>query len=287
MKSTALHSRKCSPHQGFTLIELLVVIAIIAILAAILFPVFAKAREKARQTACLSNMKQLGLGFAQYTQDYDEIFPCGMYQAAGAGNNGGQGWAGQIYPYVKSKQVFTCPDDSTPVDRNLQQTAMSYAMNQLLDSTYGNTPSTTSLAKLNAPANIVCLFEVNNAKINYFQVDNIPDMQSPTQIGYNGYYAGGNSDGTKVYYATGNMGAPFTNSDFTKKPYHTDGANWMAADSHVKWLRGERISNGGDATDSNTPANPFAGPTAAGTDNMSYTPAGGATIRYTMTFSTQ
>ena len=75
-----------SRKSGFTLIELLVLIAIIAILAAILFPVFAKVREKARQISCLSNMKQLGLGFAQYTQDNDEAYPCGMWQAV-AGNN--------------------------------------------------------------------------------------------------------------------------------------------------------------------------------------------------------
>src|SRR5476651_29540 len=95
--------------QGFTLIELLVVIAIIAILAAILFPVFAKAREKARQTSCASNEKQLGLAFIQYCQDYDEMFPVGTYgNANGAGadpaapyGNRGFGWAGQIYSYVK------------------------------------------------------------------------------------------------------------------------------------------------------------------------------------------
>ena len=102
---------------AFTLIELLVVIAIIAILAAILFPVFAKAREKARQANCAMNLKQLALATMQYEQDYDEFPPCGMqFDAAVAlntcdANLVGMGWAGQIYPYVKSLNVFSCPDD--------------------------------------------------------------------------------------------------------------------------------------------------------------------------------
>jgi prepilin-type N-terminal cleavage/methylation domain-containing protein/prepilin-type processing-associated H-X9-DG protein len=86
---------------GFTLIELLVVIAIIAILAAILFPVFAQAREKARQTACLSNSKQLGTGVAMYLQDYDETFPIGS-------SAGGYSWARQVHPYIKNAGVFSC-----------------------------------------------------------------------------------------------------------------------------------------------------------------------------------
>src|SRR5579872_1765147 len=97
-------------NKGFTLIELLVVIAIIAILAAILFPVFAKVREKARQTSCLSNEKQLGLGFVQYVQDNDETYPL---DGAYSGTDLGQGWGGQIYPYVKSTGVYHCPDDPT------------------------------------------------------------------------------------------------------------------------------------------------------------------------------
>src|ERR1700758_2071511 len=95
--------------KGFTLIELLVVIAIIAILAAILFPVFAKVREKARQTSCLSNEKQLGLGITQYNQDYDELVPAGYFPT---NQPPGQGWAGELYSYVKSKKVFLCPDES-------------------------------------------------------------------------------------------------------------------------------------------------------------------------------
>src|ERR1051325_9939049 len=92
--------------RGFTLIELLVVIAIIAILAAILFPVFARAREAARTSSCLSNTKQLGLAFMSYKQDYDETWVCGW------GNNGqpisGE-WTMVLDPYIKNTQIFRCP----------------------------------------------------------------------------------------------------------------------------------------------------------------------------------
>ncbi|MBU0611664.1 MAG: DUF1559 domain-containing protein [Armatimonadetes bacterium] len=111
--------------HGFTLIELLVVIAIIAILAAILFPVFAKAREKARQTSCLNNMKQLALGCLQYAQDYDEMVPgvaMGPFRATGAqvapwydlcfhptSLGYYPSWPLAIYPYVNNRQVYICP----------------------------------------------------------------------------------------------------------------------------------------------------------------------------------
>ncbi len=106
------HLTKNSPQnvkKAFTLIELLVVIAIIAILAAILFPVFARARENARRSSCQSNMKQIGLGFAQYTQDYDEKYPVSSSSTGGATKII---WGEQIYPYIKSQQVFACPSNT-------------------------------------------------------------------------------------------------------------------------------------------------------------------------------
>ena len=97
--------------RGFTLIELLVVIAIIAILAAILFPVFARAREKARQASCQSNLKQQGLGCIMYAQDYDEIFPRNIWTAAGVWPQPVHQftYAHLIYPYTKNVQIFRCP----------------------------------------------------------------------------------------------------------------------------------------------------------------------------------
>ena len=99
--------------RGFTLIELLVVIAIIAILAAILFPVFARAREKARQTSCLSNVKQMGLGAMMYVQDYDEVM---FYRSSGAWTSPGRivwcprdGYPSLLDPYVKNTQIGRCP----------------------------------------------------------------------------------------------------------------------------------------------------------------------------------
>lgn len=145
--------------KGFTLIELLVVIAIIAILAAILFPVFAKAREKARQASCASNLKQLSLAVLQYCQDNDEMFPATHVQPNYGGSGGpfttplpagapsyasgadwvaGQGWAGEIHTYVKSTGVYKCPDDPTTsvVVNGETKVPISYAYNYNLPDAY-------------------------------------------------------------------------------------------------------------------------------------------------------
>lgn len=103
-------SELCESNRGFTLIELLVVIAIIAILAAILFPAFARARENARRTSCLSNMKQIGLGVTQYLQDYDEKYPFNNQVGVPAYSTTIEAnWIAQTQPYIKSWQLFRCP----------------------------------------------------------------------------------------------------------------------------------------------------------------------------------
>ena len=112
---------------GFTLIELLVVIAIIAILAAILFPVFAKAREKARQTACLSNMKQIGTGVMMYVQDYDELYPMRYGGACppDCENDKTRSWKNMIVPYIKNYEIYRCP--SNPSGRQLDAVGNGHA----------------------------------------------------------------------------------------------------------------------------------------------------------------
>jgi prepilin-type N-terminal cleavage/methylation domain-containing protein/prepilin-type processing-associated H-X9-DG protein len=138
------------PHQksGFTLIELLVVIAIIAILASILFPVFARARENARRTSCMSNMKQIGLGIAQYTQDYDEKYP---YMYSGVGY-----WPGLIMPYVKSAQVFDCPSNSRyQFDGSPGTWKLSYGYSSTLFELIGTGNNGPSLSSFNKPSETV------------------------------------------------------------------------------------------------------------------------------------
>jgi len=162
-----------SSREGFTLIELLVVIAIIAILAAILFPVFARARENARRASCMSNLKQIGLGILQYTQDYDEKMPrswSGLDSDASkpVGDVSDRyKWMDAIYPYVKSEQIFNCPSDNFGTDllgthKNTMYSFRngyhygSYSMNHVY-SDYGAAWSVSgvSLAAVEAPATTV------------------------------------------------------------------------------------------------------------------------------------
>ncbi len=140
--------------RGFTLIELLVVIAIIAILAAILFPVFARAREKARQSSCLSNVKQLGLGMMMYAQDYDDCLPLNQRTYAAGGY-----WYERVAPYLKNEGILHCPSllgagfNPTGADHTY---ISDYTCNHnIYYSGYGG--PLTILAKLDRPAQLMLL----------------------------------------------------------------------------------------------------------------------------------
>ncbi len=241
--------RRRDVRLAFTLIELLVVIAIIAILAAILFPAFARARENARKASCMSNMKQLGLGFIQYTQDYDEKLPiqddgpncCGGQQRRG------RGWAGRMYPYVKSRQLFRCPSDSSGA-----QYQTSYSMNNNLSNWSGYGGIEGKISAMAAPAKTVMAFEISNG-MPYHDITDPNEQVSPSSNGtklVNNAFDGLDSDGTPATHATGYMGGRGNaNSQFpTPNGRHLDGSNFLLADGHVKWLRGDAVSSGDVAT---------------------------------------
>jgi prepilin-type N-terminal cleavage/methylation domain-containing protein len=151
-----------SPHshirlRGFTLIELLVVIAIISILAAILFPVFARARENARRASCLSNLKQVGLGFMQYTQDYDEAYPLSSFPATNIS------WTASVQPYMKSLQIFRCPSDAgvrwnAPVS---PPAANYYTTSYIMNAWIAGTGKYAKLSAMQSPSRVIVLADAN------------------------------------------------------------------------------------------------------------------------------
>ena len=207
--------------KGFTLIELLVVIAIIAILAAILFPVFARAREKARQASCQSNLKQIALAVLMYVEDHDEIFPFwatftadGSYQPMPVypGNNYVVLWADAIYPYVKNTQIFVCP--------SMRGDWIGYSWNANLgdEGNYRNTaPRWTgvSLASVPEPAGTGMI--VDRKIITYY---NPPDVFWESKGGY------------FPVMGTDNL----TDLTWAHNP-HNEGSNIVFVDGHAKWYR--------------------------------------------------
>ncbi len=161
--------------QGFTLIELLVVIAIIAILAAILFPVFAKAREKARQSSCLSNLKQLALASLMYVQDYDEMSQRwhGYWDSGQVPTVSDPFWYQYIIPYTKNQQIFLCP---SAADKALDP-AYSPANTYLCTYAVSNGWPQQALGSFVSPSETVMLCETQNS--NYYRYRLAPNSDAP------------------------------------------------------------------------------------------------------------
>jgi len=234
--------------KGFTLIELLVVIAIISILSAILFPVFARARENARRASCMSNLKQIGLGMIMYVQDYDERYPLNAWipsvpqsdnsmpgakftislPSATPACTGGKcvSWMDLIYPYVKSVQVFQCP--SAQVGEGYPGYGYSSGLSQYHSYQYDFS--------------------------RYGKIGRIPvtlsDVQRPTEVfaimDYNAQFS--------VYANPSDFGSAArstTPSTYLRVLPHLDGGNVAYADGHVKWINGAHYKtySGGSSCD--------------------------------------
>jgi len=203
--------------RAFTLIELLVVIAIIAILAAILFPVFAKAREKARQTTCSSNLKQLATAWTEYNQDYDDnVVP---YRAGGAGTQAFF-WAGMMMSYVKSDGVFQCPD-TTP--------AIAHPLTYSLNTGAAGTPN-LSLAGFTSPAQTPVFLE------NYGSQQGVNDTGGFWLLDSGVTISGSTTACVRSMNPPGTGSGNSDNGALIAGGLHTGGANYSFADGHVRWL---------------------------------------------------
>ncbi len=207
--------------RGFTLIELLVVIAIIAILAAILFPVFAKAREKARQTQCLSNLKQIGLGWSMYAGDYDEgVMPVETPSATTVSNYWWTAYdtatsaqipgGGILYPYMKNEQINACPSFRNELRTDVGLTGYAYNYVYLSPLDYSGWPAwqvhPTSLASIQSPSETVTF--ADGARISFMDMTTLEGNTylDPPSYSYPGFHGRHNGVGN-VAFADGHAKA--------------------------------------------------------------------------------
>jgi prepilin-type N-terminal cleavage/methylation domain-containing protein/prepilin-type processing-associated H-X9-DG protein len=220
-------------HRAFTLIELLVVIAIIAILASILFPVFSRARENARRSSCASNLKQIGLGMLQYSQDYDERMVPYSDQAVANTPTAGYyfTWGQLVQPYLKSQQILRCPSDSTVQSSSL---LFSYTYNAHMGEKGG-----LSLAAIQQSALTPTV--TDNLGLN--------TPQSAPESMYFGFDPTTPTSKTIRSFKGSPSGATATRSNSILEPSrHLETANYLFADGHVKALKpasGVNAANGG------------------------------------------
>ncbi|MBU0610271.1 MAG: DUF1559 domain-containing protein [Armatimonadetes bacterium] len=206
---------------GFTLIELLVVIAIIAILAAILFPVFAKAREKARQTSCASNLKQIILAAMQYAQDYDERTMLGY---AGSVLPNWNDPNGRIQPYIKNSQVMVCPSLAS-------RTSLAYGLHSQWFS------GGVSLGSVPNPAGVIYICEAGVPTTATYTLPSggwVWYTQCHWEVQF------------PYYYYTATLNPNYTNNSptyYPRRPWptHNDGTNCSFLDGHVKWVKTEAL----------------------------------------------
>lgn len=191
--------------------QIAVVLCIVAFMAAVLYPVFQPSHEPIRRTSCLSNLKQLGLAYKQYEQDADDYFPSGVSAT-------GNGWAGQLYPFVQSKYVYHCPDDGH------DSPFISYAENQNL--------VRLPLKKLANPAATVELYEFSTLNC---------DPSTPEAVSATGLSAPQNS----TRHDSQNYGLKF-------------GLNFLMTDGHARWLTPDKVSGGPNAVSPKTlPSGPL------------------------------
>lgn len=242
--------------KGFTLIELLVVIAIISILAAILFPVFARARENARKAACQSNLKQIGLAIAMYVQDYDETYPL-AYMGYSAPNPDWYGnttssrayWYTILQPYTKSQQVFVCPTaGGLLTSTNTRQNSGGYGWN--ICGTYysGANPNYPNDNSLGYGFGYQPT-QIETPTKNYIKLSDVQEASGTIIVGdpaSNGYINNGNylypSYTAGISYIPvlhGGQVGPFT-AAATSTPPTVGGGNYLFADGHVKYIQASR-----------------------------------------------